>query len=95
MWIDHYYEKPEPGEPADGCNRGWYPGRKLYGVKLLSKALELSFSLVPHPRLPIATNLAGAATSVVLCRAREWTRSAGNMLSPFGGRPTNAPAGAR
>ena len=85
LWIAHYYEKPEPGEPADGCNRVWNPGRKVYGVKLLSKALEVYFSLVPHPRLPISTNLAGAATSVVHCRAREWTRSAGDMLSPFWG----------
>lgn len=84
LWIAHYYEESEPGEPADGCNRVWSRDRKLYGVKLLSKALEVYFSLVPHPRLPIVTNLAGAATSVVHCRARDLTRSAGEILSPFG-----------
>ena len=92
LWIVHYYDKPEPGEPADGCNRAWFPERKrkVYGVKLISKALEVYFSLVPHPRLPIATNLAGAATSVVHCRARDWTGTVGEILSPWAPRDERA-----
>lgn len=82
LWIAHYYEEPESGEPANGFNKAWDPGRKVYGVQLFSDALEVYFSLVPHPWLT-ATNLAGAATSVVLRRAREWMRSPGEMLSPF------------
>jgi hypothetical protein len=47
LWVAHYYERPEPGEPADGFNRAWYPGRKVYGVQLFNNALEVYYSLVP------------------------------------------------
>jgi hypothetical protein len=84
LWVKHYHTHPVPGEPPDGCNDSWDPQRKVYGVKLCNDALEVYFSLVPHPRFPTATNYVGSATSVLHLRARELT-GAGEMLAPYGG----------
>jgi hypothetical protein len=62
--IEYYYSRPERGEPDDGFNPRWEPGRSVAGVKLKNSVIEIYVSLVPS-RLPGANiSYTGAVTSL-------------------------------
>lgn len=82
--IDHYYQTPGPGEPVDGFNPLWIPGRRLHTVKVRNGLMDIAIRLFPVPSMPREKDLAGAVCSVCLGSAQRGPAAGIDMLTPFG-----------
>jgi hypothetical protein len=81
--VGHYYKEPVTSENRDDdSNPYWHRNKEIVGVKLCNNALEVYFSLVPHPGCYTPINYSGCATSVRHLR-KEMSTGSGEMLAPF------------